>query len=174
MSKEAAEPELSKYPFSGRLIASTSGWILLEVPNALVRGAFMAMDVPGIELPPSGPTGRLRAHVSVMRAEEVESLGGPEKITELGKRFAFRLGPLKEVEPMGWKEMEKAWMFGVVSPELVALRKSYGLSGLPMRGEQELKFHLTVAVRRRAVLRAGSVSKVSWAIEAIQKLLRNN
>ena len=28
-----------------------SGWVLLSVPNALVRGCFAALDEPGVELP---------------------------------------------------------------------------------------------------------------------------
>ena len=160
-------PTLSTNVFSGRLIQSPSGWVLLEVPNALVRGAFSALAVPGIELPPTPVNQKnLRAHISVMRPEELEAIGGASKITEIGQQFGYRLGPLKEVRPSGWKDMEKVWFFSVVSPDLVKLRKSYGLSGLPMRGEVELPFHITVAVRRKNVLRQGPVSKSSALVEA--------
>lgn len=164
MNKEAADPALSLYPFSGRLIYSSSGWVLLEIPNALVRGAFMAMDVPGAELPLKD--GRLNAHISVMRPEEIERIGGISKINELGKRFRFRLGPLYEVNPLGWKEMDKVWMFRVISPDLNNLRKSYGLNPNPMRGNTELRLHATVAVRRRGVLRNGPVAKASSLVDA--------
>lgn len=165
MNKESADPSLSQYPFSGRLVHSSSGWLLLEIPNALIRGAFMAMDVPGAELP-TNSEGRLNAHISVMRPEEIERIGGAEKISELGKRFRFRLGPLYEVNPLGWKEMDKVWMFRVISPDLNNLRKSYGLNPNPMRGNTELRLHATVAVRRRGVLRNGPVAKVSRLVDA--------
>ena len=164
MEKVASNLVLSD-AFSGRLVSSASGWILLEVPNALVRGAFSAMEVPGIELPPS-KNGRLQAHISVMRAEEVEKVGGTDKITEVGKRFRFRLGPLKECNPLGWDEMDRCWMFTVVSSELSKLRNSYGLPSKPVRGRTELDFHLTVAVRRKGVLRKGDITKKTALVAA--------
>jgi len=164
MNKDAADLELSQYPFSGRLIQSSSGWVMLEIPNALVRGAFNALDVPGAELPLKD--GKLNAHISVMRPEELERIGGVSKITEIGKRFKFRLGLLYEVKPAGWAEMDKVWMFRVISPELNSLRKSYGLPPNPMRGDKELKLHATVAVRRKGVLRVGEVSKASGLVDA--------
>ena len=39
------------YPLSGRLYRSKTGWLLLSVPNALVRGVYDAMTAPGAELP---------------------------------------------------------------------------------------------------------------------------
>ncbi len=147
---------------SGRLEASKSGWILLSVPNAIVQGLFSALDVPGAELPPSGPDGRLNAHISVMRGDELESIGGPDKITERGKRFKFQLGPVQECTPKGWSEMSKVWFVKCRSPELEALRRSYGLSSLPKNNEYE--FHLTIAVRRKHVLRSNDVTKTSALI----------
>ena len=43
LTKEAGTP-VSTYALSGELYASNSGWILLSVPNALVRGAFDALN----------------------------------------------------------------------------------------------------------------------------------
>jgi hypothetical protein len=48
------------------------------------------------------------------------------------------------------------WALQVASPELAALRKSYGLSPLP-NGDHP--FHITVAVRRTNVLKPNEVSK---------------
>lgn len=146
--------------FAGRLVISQSGWLLLEVPNALVRGAFAAIDLPGVELPPS-PTGRLRAHISVMRKEEVEAIGGPDKITEVGKQFGYQLNQLKEVKPSGWAEMDKIWFLVVTSPDLQQLRKSYGLSPKPNKRGESMDFHITVAVRRRGVLANSELSKAA-------------
>jgi hypothetical protein len=164
MWKFAAKPILSD-AMSGKLTASRSGWVLLDVPNAIVRGAFSALHVPGIELPPS-PGGGLNAHISVMRPSEVEHIGGVDKINEIGKRFHYRLGPLRECNPIGWDEMERCWMFGVSSPELRQLRMSYGLNPLPKRNRTELDFHLTVAVRRKGVLRPNSTKKLSILADA--------
>ena len=149
--KEAAELPVPSYSMSGLLQANSSkNWIFLSVPNALIRGAFQALDEPGVELPPSGPDGLLNAHISVMRPEELDMIGGIDKITERGKRFRYKIGSLVTVTPGGWPEMSKCWMFRIHSPELQALRRSYGLTSLPNDGKFD--FHTTVAVRRKNVL----------------------
>lgn len=142
---------------SGRLVMSASGYLIVEVPNAFVRAVFSQLAVPGIELPPSGPDGRLRGHISVMRAEEVEKI--PGRISELGKTFRYQLGQLREVRPSGWEDIEKVWFVRVESPELKLLRKSYGLPPLPVKGTKEMPLHVSVAIRRRNILRPGSVAK---------------
>lgn len=154
--KQASDAELV-YNLAGRLYASESGWILMSVPNALVRGVFSAMREPGIELPPSGSDGHLNAHVSVMRPEEVEMLGGVDKITERGKSFTYTLGRVYTVEPNGWGDMSRVWFVKVHSPELQELRRSYGLSSLPNDGKYD--FHITCAVRRKRVLGRNETAK---------------
>lgn len=153
--KTAAEAEPA-YSLAGTLYLSETGWILLSVPNAFARGVFAAMDEPGIELPP-GPDGKFNAHISVMRKEEVERIGGGDKVTERGKQFGYRLGGLYSIVPENWPGVSKVWYARVHSPELQALRKSYGLSALP--GESKYDFHIAVAVRRRGVLGATPTSK---------------
>jgi hypothetical protein len=160
LGKQADTPVKSNV-LTGRLIASRSGWILLEVPNAIVHGLFASMHAPGIELPKHKK--RLNAHISVMRPEEVESVGGQSAITETGKRFSYQLGPLKEVKPMGWVGVSKVWFVEVASPELETLRKTYGLPPLPTKNGKTLHFHLTVAVRRNNVLFANEVAKEAAA-----------
>lgn len=146
------------YNMAGTLYhAKGSDYVLLSVPNALVRGAFAAMSEPGLELPPPGPGGMLEAHVTVMRPEELALIGGADKVTERGKQFRYSLGRLKWVEPAGWPGMAKAFYLTVHSPELQALRRSYGLSSLPNNGEYE--FHVTVGVVRRGVLGRGATAK---------------
>lgn len=153
------------YSLAGRLIASDSGWILLEVPNALVRGVFAALDEPGVELPPGHKGGPLCAHVSVMREEELASIGGAKKVSEIGKRFRYQLGPLKRVTPLGWDDMATVFFLAIESPELKELRRSYGLPPLPMRNGVELKFHCTVAVRRKGVLGRNGTTKAAESVE---------
>lgn len=156
--KEAGDPTLV-YNLSGTLYLSASGYLLLGVPNALVRGVYAAMKEPGIELPPGGAAGQLEAHISVMSTEDVEKVGGPEKITERGKSYTYTLGRIYSVEPDGWPGVSKVWYIQVHSPELQELRRSYGLSGLPKDGEHA--FHITVAVRKRGVLGRGETTKVT-------------
>lgn len=137
------------YNLAGTLYLGKKGWVLLSVPNALVRGVFQAMDEPGIELPP-GPDGKLEAHISVMSDTDIESIGGAEKITERGKQFHYSIGRLLSVQPDGWEGVNRVWFLTVHSPDLQALRRSYGLSSLPHDGEYV--FHLTCAIRRKGVL----------------------
>jgi hypothetical protein len=151
---------------SGRLYVSKSGWLLLSVPNALVRGVFDAMTAPGAELPLAGTMNvpdvkpdLLNAHISVMTAEEVSAIGA-DKINERGHHFRYALGPVKEITPKSIAGISRVWAIQVASPELAALRKSYGLTPL-LHGDHQ--FHITVAVRRAKVLGNNAVSKFDTA-----------
>lgn len=154
--KEASEP-VPVYNLAGTLYYSPSGYLLLSVPNALVRGVFGAMHEPGVELP-GGPNGEpFSAHCMVMRPEELAMIGGEDGITERGKQFFYTLGRLMVVEPQNWPGVDRAYYITVHSPELQALRRSYGLSSLPNEGKYA--FHITVAVRRRGVLARSETAK---------------
>jgi hypothetical protein len=146
--KHAGEPAVS-YQLAGLLYLDQSGWLLLGVPNPLVRGVYAALRAPGVELPPSDTREGLQAHISVMTKDEVD-LVGPDRVNERGKQFHYTLGRLYEVEPDDWPGVDRVWYVRVHSPELQQLRRSYGLSSLPGGGEKD--FHVTVAVRRRGVL----------------------
>lgn len=149
------------HPLVGRLYLAKSGWLLLSVPNALVRGIFDALGEPGAELPRAGvmnvPNVKddlLNAHISVMTADEVASIGA-NKITERGHTFNYTLAGLQEVDVKNINGVSKVWTLQVVSSSLAALRKSYGLSPTP----KNQPFHVTFAVRRRGVLNNNAVSK---------------
>lgn len=161
LTKEAADA-VTAHVLSGRLYKSNSGWILLSVPNMVVRGLFDALHVPGAELPYSS-NGQLNAHISVIRPEELEKIGGPDAISERGHDFTYTLGPIKEVEPAGWGEMSKVWFVEVQSPALKALRRSYGLTSLP--NNDQFQFHITIAVRRKKVLQNNALAKAA-AVES--------
>jgi hypothetical protein len=150
-NKQAA----TNYPLAGRLYLAKSGWLLLSVPNALVRGVFDALVEPGTELPTAGvfnvpnvEAHIVNAHISVMTANEVASIGA-DKINERGHMFGYTLGGLKEIDVKNVDGVSKVWAIQVGSPALSALRKSYGLSALP-NGDHP--FHITVAARRKGVL----------------------
>jgi hypothetical protein len=160
-NKQAATNHL----LSGRLYLSKNGWLFLSVPNALVRGVYDALTAPGAELPTSGvwniegdKADLLNAHISVMTADEVNKIG-PDKINERGHMFGYSMGALKEIEQPA-NRLSRVWAIQVSSPALSALRKSYGLSALP-NGDHA--FHITVAVRRKNVLKDNDVSRFDVA-----------
>jgi hypothetical protein len=149
------------HPLSGRLYLAKSGWLLLSVPNALVRGVFDAMTAPGAELPTAGlmnvPNVKdevFNAHISVMTADEVRKIGA-DKITERGHAFGYTLGALKDIDVSNTAGVSKVWVIQVSSAPLAALRKTYGLSPLP----NDEPFHITVAARRKHVLGNNGTSK---------------
>lgn len=159
--KSAAHAE-SVCALAGRLHLSSSGWLILSVPNAVVKGLFDALEEQGVELPLKD--GKLNAHISVMSPEEVAQVGGAEKISERGHAFKYTLGAIKTVKPAGLKNMAKVWFCAVKSPELQTLRKSYGLSPLPKEGKQE--FHIVFAVRKTGVLQHNETKKAASFILA--------
>jgi hypothetical protein len=117
------------------------------------------LDAPGAELP-LHEDGRLTAHISVMSADEVTRVGGPQALLhDRGRRFNFSLGRLVEISDPGQPGMSKVWVIRVFSTELAKLRRSYGLSGLPNNGKYA--FHITVGRRRRGVLAEGSTVKMT-------------
>lgn len=147
-TKIAADSSLS-YSMKGRLTFSSSGWVILEVPNALGNGAFQALNELGIEQPVSGSLGRYNAHISVIRPEEVEQIGGPDMLAQYrGQMFSYTIGSVREIQnPAGWPEVAKIWVLEVKSPELLKLRRSFNL------GEPKYPFHITFAIRKRNILR---------------------
>lgn len=159
-NKQAA----TNYPLAGRLYLAKSGWLLLSVPNALVRGVFDALVAPGAELPlagvmnvPNVDADVLNAHISVMTADEVNKIG-VENINERGHMFSYRLGGMREIDVKKVNGVSKVWVIQVASPDLAAVRKSYGLSPLPNGDHQ---FHITFAVRRKKVLQDNAVRKAA-------------
>ena len=136
-------------------------WGILTVPNALLRGVFDAMQEPGLELP-FDSEGRLTAHISVFRPEEIAQLGGPDALkNDRGKPFRYTLGRLVALEPEGWKDVAKCFVIRVHSPELQALRRSLGLSSLPHNGEWD--YHITVGVVRKGVTGRNAQAKATAA-----------
>lgn len=154
--KRASDATLS-YSLRGKLYVSSSGWLLMQVPNDLGRGAFDALHEPGVVLPTRSSTDRYNAHVSVMTAAEVAKIGGPDAITERGHDVAYTLGPIKSVAPTTWDGVSMVWYITVRSPELEKIRKSYGLPPLI----KDHDFHITFAVRRTNALRNNGVSKAA-------------
>jgi len=153
---------------TGRLYLSKSGWLLLSVPNALIRGVFDALSAPGAELPTAGvmnvpdvKSELVNAHISVMTPAEVAAIG-ETNINERGHMYGYALGGLYEINVKNVDGVSKIWALKVTSPALTAIRKSYGLSPRPNNQDD---FHITVAVRRKNVLTNSAVSKLADPIE---------
>jgi hypothetical protein len=159
LCKAAASPPPLAPRLAGRLYLSQSGWILLDVPNALIRGLFSALNEPGIELP-YHKDGQLNGHISVVRKEEVEKAGGPEVFSkDRGRVFHYQLGPVRTVKPPSWDGVSRVWFVEVRSPELEAFRKSYALTPLP--NDNKFQFHVTFAVLKTNVLRNHPAAKAA-------------
>jgi len=151
---KAAKAPSKSYAMEGELYLSKTGWLMLRIPHSIVRGVFSTINEQGIELP-HNPSGKLEAHIGVMRPEEIDQIGGAEKITERGKTFSYTLGPLRTIARPEDTSLSRVWHLEVNSPTLQALRRSYGLNG-----EGKFDLHITVAVRRKNVLSQGQPSKV--------------
>ena len=150
---KAAKAPAKSYAMEGELYLSKTGWLMVRVPHSLVRGVFSTINEQGIELP-TNPSGKLEAHISVMRPEELEQIGGPERITERGKAFSYTLGPLRTIAKPADTSLSRVWYVEVKSPDIQALRRSYGLSS---NGKFDL--HITAAVRRKNVLTDNATTK---------------
>ena len=150
--KEAAVKSNS---LSGELYASSDNSILLSVPNSFVRGSFDSIQENGLSLP--GKNNKFNAHVIVITKEEVEKLGGVDKITERGHRYNYNIGALHEASITNSFDYGKTWFFTVNSPELSQLRKTYGLSPTPGKHG----FHIVVALRKLGVLGKNDISKTA-------------
>lgn len=148
----SATTPTTTYAMKGRLEFSSSGWVILQVPNDLGNGAFKALTEHGVEQPVSGTTGKYNAHVSVLRPEEVTAVGGPDAIKARGQTFGFNVGPIQEIEaPAGWADVSKVWVFQIKSPELMKFRRSLGL------GPPKYPFHMTFAIRKKNALKVASI-----------------
>ena len=147
------------YTMAGTLYAGVRDYrpvILLTVPVAIVRGAFDALSEEGIELP--SDSGHVLSGVVVISAEELAALGGVEKlVNDRGRSFNYSLGRVVAYDPSSGEApgISRLWAYRVHSPQLQQLRRSHGLPSLPTGRD----LMLPVAVRKRGVLREGSVAK---------------
>lgn len=140
--------------FSGKLYGSATGYLMLQVPNSLALGAFYALDELGL-IPPSFKNKPFNAHITVMRPDEVERIGGMQKITERGRDFKYTITGGDSAPSQDAGDYSKYWFLTVSSAELSQLRRTYGLSSEPSK-----PFHITFAARPRYVLRDNGTSKL--------------
>jgi len=141
---------------SGILQVVSSGHLIVAVPSALVQGVFDALHEPGVS-PLSAVDGlSSKTGIVVMTPEEVESIGGPEAITERGKPFFYSTDVIEETPARSLAGVSSCFHLIVKSPELDTLRKSYGLAG-KLEGDSD--FSIVVAVRKSGVLASNAKSK---------------
>ena len=138
--------ELS-YSLAGRLQLAQTGWLVLAVPAALVRGAFDALHEEGVELPD-------QYAIPVLAPEE---LGDVERISERGHTFHFTMGPVRTFEP-NRGGLSKTWYIQIYSPELKRFRHSYGLDA---HLKNTNSFQLPIAIRKSGVLSNNQTKKSS-------------
>lgn len=155
---EVLKEKRASVRMSGLLQATSSGYLIVAVPTALVRGIFDAMHEPGISLPSAIDGGVLRAGIVVMTPEELKQAGGADAITERGKHYTYTLGNLEETPARNWPGVATCWHLRVKSPDLGQLRRSYGL---PTKLEGESDFSIVIACRKTGVLTSNATSKVT-------------
>lgn len=150
LSKSAATHPIT-YSLAGRLVLS-DGWLVLTVPASLVQGAYSALHETGLELPK-------QMSIPVMTPQELEHIGGADKVTERGKQYHYSVGHMRSHEP--GNDFSKVWYMKILSPELKKLRHSYGLGHYP-KGES---FQLQIGYRRTGVLLPNEMSKVAACMQ---------
>ena len=136
---------LRSVPLKGKLMQTEKGFVYLKVSNDVIHGMFRLIDDDSVEEPPyfGDKPSQIGAHISVIADDEIEE-NKIEEIVELGKEFNFKLGKMYQTKPEGWDELDKVFFIAVDSPELVKLRKKYGLQK-SYKGKGH-EFHITVGV----------------------------
>ena len=150
LSKSADTHELS-YAMAGKLQLANTGWLVVQVPASVVRGAFDAIHEEGLELPP-------QYAIPVMSPQELKDIGGANKVTERGHAIPYTFGPTRSYDPSK-TGVSKIWYIQIYSPRLKRLRNSYGLTPfLP----NTHSYQLPIAIRKTgAITTDTTVTKVS-------------
>ena len=127
-------------------------WIYMSVHKGLCEAAYASLTEQDIECEPRFD----KPHITVVKEDEVRDL-----IKKYGKKWKTACGDgrhitfslqnaMVDLDPEGWKEMDRVWFLEVRSPELRAFRKSLGLAELPSGDDGEQPFHITVAVHKQS------------------------
>lgn len=140
--------EYPAVPMVGKLKCSQKdgSYAILEVPKDFVESISKAIWKDGMEKPPN-----YSPHISVITDEELEQIGGKDKIKEDGQEFTFTLDTIESCDPEGWDEMEMVYFVKVKSPQLEALREKYGLTPL-IKGDHEFHVSISVVPKKTAAL----------------------
>jgi hypothetical protein len=133
-----------QYEQTGILKQKPNGFLYLEVSSDYIADALQLIEVPGKLIPARHYTSKkgIGAHISVMYEDE-QTLNEIWEIKELGQQYTFQILELRTVRIRKDNQVKKLWLIAVSSPELEALRMSYGLSPLLKSHD----FHITVGTQ---------------------------
>jgi DNA-directed RNA polymerase subunit beta len=164
--------------FLGELVCEDSKsdkpWAYLKIHKGLPEAAYQALVDQGVECEPRYDL----PHISVLRNWEAQQLIGKygkkwKTICGHGRKFPFSLqNAMVDLDPEGWKEMDRVWFLEAKSPELRAHRKSLGFEDLP-RGDdsgKEFQFHVTVAVKPHE--KGRGESKIAALFDSVEELTK--
>jgi hypothetical protein len=161
LCKAAGSAHSYTYPLAGRLRLTSTGWLLLAVPAALVRGIYDALHRTGYELPPE-------FGIPVMTPTEVNEVGR-DKIVQRGHSFSYTLGTLRD-RSTNYGGHGAVLYLEVSAPELRKLRLSYKLPEYPQQADG---FRLPLALRPAGVWlqKASAVDdEIDW--DAVERELQ--
>ena len=114
--------EAFSIPAFGILKQKDNGFIYLDVDNAYIDDVIPLMEIPGELRPRPTAAKSMGAHISVF--DEKENV----QPFELGQLFYFDLKDIRSFTLHTRDGLKKLWVISTESPELEALRESYGLS----------------------------------------------
>lgn len=121
-------------PHQGILKQKDNGFVYLDVSNDFIDEIVEMLNIPGQLRPRPTATRSVGAHISVFHEKEAVT---PH---ELGSSFSFEVSEIRSFTLHTRDGLKKLWVIAVSSPELEALRASYGHSPL-LKGYD---FHITL------------------------------
>jgi len=128
----------------GTLKQQEDGFVYVKIDDNFIDGIFPLLADADIKKPPYFDKDGIGAHISAITKDEIEDKEIKE-IKEIGKEIPFTFKEVYSTNPQGWDEMSRVWFVAVDIPELVKIRKKYGLPETYENKGHE--FHITVAVR---------------------------
>lgn len=142
--------------FEGQLYGTDDGYLLLRIPNSVAIGFYKALPETGVVLPRYKDK-PFNAHLTVMRPDEIKTVGGIDNINERGKAFKYSIVGASSV-PASARDFNysRYWVLDVRSQSLSKLRRTYGLMAEP-----SVPFHISFAARPRYVTFENGISKLS-------------
>lgn len=177
-SQDFSHGNRRRVKFLGELVCDDSKdgkpWAYLKVHKGLPEAAYQALKDQGVECEARYDL----PHISVLRNWEAQQLidkyGRKWKtICGQGRKIPFSLqNAMVDLDPEGWKDMDRVWFLEAKSPELRAYRKSLGFEDLP-RGDdtgKEFQFHITVAVRPHETGRGES--KIAALFDNVEEMTK--
>jgi len=145
---------------TGKLQATGSGWVLLDVHKGLCDSAYYNLKTEGVECEPHCDS----PHISVLSKDEVAQLKEKygfkwEGVAKIGQPFKFYLKRMVDLVPHAWDGVDRVWFLEVESPQLRKYRKSLGFTELPKNRQHghDMRFHITFAIRKSSIKKAAEL-----------------